>query len=325
MEIACPRVAILILNWNDFQNTADTLASVRGLQYPNYKVWVVDNGSIDGSGEQLLSQFPEVRLLWSPKNLGAPGGRNVGLERILRRADNDYVLFLDNDVTLEPQLLKKLTEAAEQEVDLGVVGPIVYYHSNPRHIWSAGARIVFREVSAKSLGKNCVAPEPSDERVERVHSVTSCCMLVKRRVFEKIGRFNPQYFMVGHEEDFCCRAAKQGFATAVVYRAAIWHKVSVSTGGAYTPGRAYYTGRSTMLFLRDYGRPWNWITTVFFALLSLSVAYLRERRRGNQTAVAMKLRGYLDGLLAKPVPAEVERYFQGKHSLPPETIYGRAT
>ncbi len=318
-----PRVAILILNWNDLRNTVETLTSVRNLEYPNFEVWVVDNGSTDGSREAVASQFPEVRVILSPKNLGVAGGRNVGLEAILGRDHADYVLILDNDVAVEPRLLDKLVAAAEAQPDLGIVGPIIYYYSDPRRIWSAGASIVFREVTAKSSAKNCLEKKGRAEKVERVECITGCCMLVKRRVFETIGRFNPQYFLVGNETEFCYRAAKQGFASAIVTHAKLWHKVSVSTGGGYTPARAYFTGRSTILFLKEHGRPWNWVTTLAFAALSLPVAYLRERRGGNQQAVVKKLRGYLDGLLGRPVDPEVERYFHGNYSLQTEEIHVR--
>jgi GT2 family glycosyltransferase len=270
----------------------------------------VDNGSTDESREAISEQFPGVRVLRSPVNLGVAGGRNFGLEAVLHRPDLDYALILDNDVALEPRLLHKLVGAAEAHPDLGIIGPIIYYHSEPRRIWSAGARIVFREVTAKSPAKNRQEEGDRPEGIEQVDCITGCCMLVKRRVFDAIGRFDPKYFMVGNETDFCYRAAKQGFGSAVVTHAKLWHKVSASTGGGYTSGRAYYTGRSTMLFLKEHGRPWHWITTLTCAALSLPIAYLRERQRGNERAVAMKLRGYLDGLLGRPVDREVERYFQ---------------
>jgi len=318
-----PRVAILIMNWNDLRNTAETLTSVRSLQYPRFEVWVVDNGSADGSGKAIADQFPEVRVIHSPKNLGIPGGRNFGLEAILSQDAADYVLFLDNDVEVEPRLLDKLVEAAEAKTALGIVGPMIYYYSDPERIWSAGSFIVFREVSAKSPSKNRVAKAARAEGIERVDCITGCCVLAKRRVFDTIGRLNPQYFFVGSTMDFCYRAAKQGFSTAVVTHARLWHKVSASTGGGYNPFRAYFTGRSTILFLKEHGRPWNWITTFAFSAMGLSVAYLRERRRGNQRAVAMKLRGYLDGLLGRPVNQEVEEYFQRPHPASGEQTHAR--
>jgi len=317
------KVAILILNWNGKRDTLQTLESVRGLQYEDFEVFVVDNGSTDGSPDTIAKEFPEVHLLPSSKNLGVAGGRNFGLEVILHRSDADYVLILDNDVAVEPRLLHKLVQAAEARANLGIVGPIIYYHSNPRRIWSAGARIVFREVTAKSRGRNRLLNEERAEGVERVDCITGCCMLVKRQVFDAIGHFNQQYFMVGNETDFCYRAAKRGFASAVVTHAKLWHKVSASTGWGYNPARAYFTGRSTMLFLKEHGRPWHWITTLTFSALSLPVAYLRERHRGNQRAVAMKFRGYVDGLFGRPVNFEVQRYFQRNPSVPAEEIHVR--
>ncbi len=318
-----PKVSILILSWNDLRNTVETLASVRGLHYPNFRVWVVDNGSTDGSGEAIAQQFPDVRAIRSPRNLGIPGGRNFGLEAILSQDHADYVMFLDNDVALEPLLLDKLVQAAEAQTDLGIVGPIIYYHSDPRRIWSAGAFMVFREVTAKSPSKNRLERAERVEGIERVDCIPGCCVLVKHHVFEKIGHLNPQYFFVGSTMDFCYRAGKRGFGTAVVNHAKLWHKVSASTEGGYSPARAYFTGRSTILFLKEHGGLWNWITTLIFSALSLSVAYFRERRRGNQRAVAMKLRGYLDGLLGRPVDSEVQRYFQRHHVALKEQMHVR--
>src|SRR3989304_10513467 len=100
-----PKVAILILNWNDKRNTLETLESVRQLQYLNHEVFVVDNGSTDGSVEVVSERFHEVHLIVSPENLGAPAGRNLGLEAILKRSDVDYILILDNDGMLEPRRL----------------------------------------------------------------------------------------------------------------------------------------------------------------------------------------------------------------------------
>jgi len=324
MKTSSPKVAILILNWNDKRNTLETLESVRGLQYANFEVFLVDNSSTDGSVEVISKDFPEVHLLVSRDNLGVAEERNLGLNTILHHADVDYVLFLDNDVTVEPPLLNKLVEAAEREAALGIVGPIVYYHSDPQRIWSAGSRFIFREVITRFRLNNHLMRQELGEGIEYVGALSGCCMLVKRRVFGTVGWFNPQYVMACDDADFCYRAAKGGFGRAVVNHAKLWHKVSASTGGGYTPPRTYYNGQSTILFLKEHGRLWNWVTTLTFAALSLPIAYLRERRLGNQQAVAMKLRGYLDGLLGRPVAPEVERYFQRNHPVPAEKMYGSA-
>lgn len=317
-QAAQPRVAILILNWNGMRDILDTLQSVQRLQYGNFEVVLVDNGSTDGSREAIATAFPTVRLIALPTNLGVAGGWNLGLEVILQQPDVNFVLFLDNDVTVEPSLLDKLLEAAKRDATLGIVGPIVYYHSDPKRIWSAGSRFIFREVTSKLRLKNHLVTQELTEGIEYVDALSGCCMLVKRRVFETIGCFNPHYFMVCNDSEFCYRAAKGGFRSGVVTHAKLWHKVSASTGGGYTPGRAYYTGRSAILFLKAHGRPWHWASTLTCVVLSLPLAYLREWRRGNQYAVVMKFKGYLDGLLGRPVDPEVQRYFLGTQSSPLE-------
>jgi hypothetical protein len=318
-----PRVAILILNWNGIRDTLETLESVQRLQYDNFEVVLVDNGSTDGSREAIATAFPAVRLIASPTNLGVAGGRNLGIEAILQQPDVDYVLFLDNDVTVEPSLLDKLVAAAKRDATLGIVGPIVYYHSDPQRIWSAGSRFIFRETICRLRLKNHLVTQELTEGVEYVDAISGCCMLAKRRVFETIGCFNPHYFMVCDDSEFCCRAAKGGFRGGVVTHAKLWHKVSASTKGGYTPARAYYTAQSMMLFLKAHGRPWHWASALTCVALSLPLAYLREWRRGNQHAVVMKFKGYLDGLLGRPVDPEVERYFLGTQSSPLEETEAR--
>lgn len=307
---AQPRVAIVILNWNGLHDTLETLESVNNLQYENIEIFVVDNGSTDRSREVIAATYAGIRLIASPENLGVAGGRNLGLQVALCCPEIDYVLFLDNDVTTTPTLLSTLVAAAEARPELGILGPVVYYRDDPKRIRSDGVIIVFREVTAKSPAKNRLETGKRPEGIRQVDAINGCCMLIKRRVCEAVGSFNPAYFMVNNETEFCYRAGRQGFRSAVVMHAALWHKVSASTDGGYTPGRAYYTGRSTILFLKEYGRLWHWASTFTCIALSLPLAFLREWRRGNQHAVAMKFRGYLDGLLGRPIHPEVERYFQ---------------
>ncbi len=315
-----PRVAILILNWNGLRDTLETLESVNNLHYKNVETFVVDNGSVDCSYEAITTTFPGVHLIASSENLGVAGGRNLGLQTILRRPEIDYVLVLDNDVMAESTLLDTLVVAAEARPEIGILGPIVYYLEDPKRIRSDGVAIVFREVTAKSPAKNRLEKGNRPEGVKQVDAINGCCMLIRREVFEAIGYFNPVYFMVNNETEFCYRAGRKGFHSAVVMHAALWHKVSASTGYGYTPGRAYYTGRSTILFLKEYGSIRHWASTLTCVALSLPFAYLREWRCGNQRAVVMKFRGYLDGLLGRPIDPRVQRYFQRGQSGPADGV-----
>src|SRR5438309_331081 len=118
-----PKVAIVVLNWNGWRETIEGLESVRRLIYPNYQVIVVDNGSTDGSVDQLRGwmgqkgladdSVDELRvrpqpqdakwvLVANPDNLGFSDGVNVGIKRALAApSPPEYVFLLNNDARLE--------------------------------------------------------------------------------------------------------------------------------------------------------------------------------------------------------------------------------
>ena len=85
MPLRQPRVSIIILNWNSYEVTLDCLLSLRKIDYPNFEMVVVDNGSVDGSPEKLLENMPEIRLIRNATNLGFAGGCNVGIRDALSR------------------------------------------------------------------------------------------------------------------------------------------------------------------------------------------------------------------------------------------------
>ncbi|MEE8346398.1 MAG: glycosyltransferase, partial [Dehalococcoidia bacterium] len=97
-----PKVAVIIINWNGLADTTECLESLRGIAYPNYETFVVDNGSSGDDVQVLRERFGgSVRLIASGENLGFAGGCNLAIREALT-GDADYVLLLNNDVTVDP-------------------------------------------------------------------------------------------------------------------------------------------------------------------------------------------------------------------------------
>src|SRR5205823_1889527 len=115
-----PRVGIIILNWNSYQVTSECLLSLRKLNYPNTEIVLVDNGSSDDSADRLQNEFPEIRVLRNPENLGFPGGNNVGIRYVLDRGA-DYLLLLNNDTVVQPDFLRELVQVAESDATIGLL------------------------------------------------------------------------------------------------------------------------------------------------------------------------------------------------------------
>ena len=141
-EIETPFVYVSILNWNGYPQTEECLSSLFGMDYPNYKVVIVDNGSTDGSVTHLakwVTEYPDrVTLLTNKYNAGFTGGHNLAINFALA-AGADYVWLVNNDVTVLPTALTALIAAASKADDIGLLSPIAYYTTQPDRVWNCGA------------------------------------------------------------------------------------------------------------------------------------------------------------------------------------------
>lgn len=292
------RVAAIVLNFDGKDLTLQALESVRRLTYPAYDVVVVDNGSTDGSPEAVAAAFPDVELVRTEENLGPAGGYNLGMVWAMERG-YDYLLILNNDVEVHPEMLTELVRAAESDPAIGCVGPKTYFFSDRRRLASAGGVIRFKESVTRERGQGALDQGQYD-RDQEVAYVNGCGMLIRRQAIEAAGLWDPVFFLSVEDADWCMRARRRGFRCHFAHRAILYHMVSDTTG-VYTPAKTFQTGRSSAIFVRRYARPWQWVTFLAFLAAALPVAWLRELRRGNQAAAVAKGRGVLAGLRA-PLP-----------------------
>jgi len=135
--VTMPSVTIIVLNWNGGQDTLACLESLAQLDYPEFGVLVVDNGSTDGSLQAVQERFPEIPIIETGENLGYAGGSNVGLRWALDHGA-DYALLLNNDTVVAPDFLRLLVEAVGADPRIGIAGPTICYYDRPEVIWSAG-------------------------------------------------------------------------------------------------------------------------------------------------------------------------------------------
>jgi GT2 family glycosyltransferase len=299
-----PRVAAIVLNYNGREVTLQALASLTAMSYESYEVLVVDNGSSDGSFEAIRQAFPKVHQVRTEVNLGPAGGGTLGMRWAMARGF-DYLLILNNDIEVAPEMLSEMVRVAESDPSIGLVGPKSYYFADRNRIWSAGGRMAFREAVTQERGQRQL-DQGQFERDEETGYVNGCAMLVKRRVVEAIGYWDPVYQLCFEDADFCFRAKQHGFRCFYAHRAKLWHMVSVSTGG-YTARKTFHSARSTAIFVRRYAKPWQKGAALAAMALALPAAFLRELPRGNHGAVVAKWRGYREGFrVPLPLPPRYE-------------------
>lgn len=250
-EIDLPKVSVIILTWNSYEVTQDCLFSLRKSDYTNFEIVLVDNGSKDSSADKLLQEFPEIRLIRNPTNLGFTGGNNVGMRDALARG-TDYLLLLNNDTVVAPNFLSTMVAAAESDPKIGILNPKIYFFEPHDEIWYAGGEHKPWWSFPKHLdgGKRDTS---TNGRPREVSFVTGCAFLIKRDVITRVGLLDEILFMGVEDLDFSIRARQAGYKAVYVPTAIIWHKVSVDTErNAGIPVRDFYYVRNSILVARKH-------------------------------------------------------------------------
>jgi len=277
-----PQVTIIVLNWNGLNDTLDCLESLGQLDYKNYKVVVVDNGSVDGSVPVIRERFPGVTIVENGENLGYAGGNNVGLRYAIVQGA-DYALLLNNDTVVDPAFLRILVDAVQAEPAVGIAGPTICYHERPDVIWSAGGAIDWQRGSTRMVGLDERDEGQFGAEPRTVDFVTGCAILVRRAVMEQVGLLDERFFAYYEETEWCVRVARAGYKILHVPLARMWHKISPSTQ-ADSPLVHYYMTRNRLLFLKATGAGLGaWLYTLIAEYLRTLVSWsVRPRWRCKQ-------------------------------------------
>ena len=257
-----PKVNIIILNWNGKTDTIECLESLKKMKYPNYKITLVDNGSADGSVECFKRLYPEIELIENQKNLGFAEGNNVAIKEVIERG-NKYVLLLNNDTVVDKNFLCELVKIAEGNQSIGILGPTVYYYSQPNRIQSAGAKILWNKGTDYIFRLNEFDNGRHIETIE-VDYVSGCAILIRTEVFKKVGYLNKDYFAYWEETDLCVRAHKVSYRIVYVPRAKIWHKGG-STSKKITGFSQYHLIRNMFWFMKQHASKYQYLSfSIFF-------------------------------------------------------------
>ena len=247
-------VAVVILAFNNLEDTLECLSSVLAVNYPRLQVILVDNGSSDNTPQEVRNRFPAVQVIENGSNLGVPAGYNVGFVHALR-SGADYVLMLNNDTVIAPDLITKLIYWAEQQPKAGILMPQVFFYGSNTEAWSTGGR--YRAFPPAILMTDNT-PGAKD-KLRLIEYAPSCGILIKRQVFESAGLFDPGYLFMFDDWDFSERVRACGFEIWYIPEARMWHKVSRTTQGPRSPFFWKTYAASCVRFYRRHGRP-VWIS-----------------------------------------------------------------
>ena len=224
-----PLVYIIILNWNGKELTLDCLKSLSLVKYQNYKILIVDNGSNDNSVDMIKSQYPNVEILQLEMNIGYAAGNNAGFDHI-KNNNPDYIIFLNNDTTVDPNFIQRLVKPLMENSDIYQTVPKIFYADNPNTIWYAGGKVNKWLGLVYHMG---IRKEDSTSynQSEYTDYATGCCFCMRYDDYDKIGGFDTSFPMYGEDVDLSLRIRANGKKIYFVPHSIIWHKISASIGG----------------------------------------------------------------------------------------------
>jgi GT2 family glycosyltransferase len=261
-----PHVAIVIVNYNGEADTRECLLSLKKSHKKDFttSITIVDNGSKDPL--HLPEDFlpAQTEIVRSASNLGFTSGNNLGIRYACEHYDPDYILLLNNDTVVDPDFLIHLVECAEQNPKVGMVTPKIYFapgrefHADSytpeqkgKVFWYAGGSIDWPNLDAFHRGVDELDHEHFDQQKESDFA-TGCCVLIPRKVLDRIGLFDARYFLYLEDVDLSIRIRQAGYILAFCPLSKIWHINAGSSGGAGSALHQYYQTRNRLFFFLRY-------------------------------------------------------------------------
>jgi glycosyltransferase involved in cell wall biosynthesis len=198
-----PKVSVIVCSYNGAKTLERCLESLRRIEYPDYEVILVDDGSKDDT-EEIASRNRWITYL-RQENSGLSMARNVGA----RAATGEVLAYTDSDCMADPQWLYFMVGTLLSGAYAGVGGPNV---SPPAENWIQAC------VAAAPGGPNHVLL--TDQIAEHI---PGCNMAFYKWAFERVGGFDPEYRKAGDDVDFCWRLQQDGQIIGFSPSAIVWH------------------------------------------------------------------------------------------------------
>ncbi len=219
-----PKVSVIVISLNGEKVIGACLESLSKTEYSPLEILVVNNGSSDSTPQIVGEQYPTVRLINLPRNLGFAGGNNVGL----RVVTGDILILLNDDTTVDPQWVSELVKVMKLNPSVGIAGCKLYYPDG-KTLQHAGGYINSHGLS-NHYGKGEI-DQGQCNTLREVDYVTGAAFAIRKELTLKLGfldtRYHPIYF---EETDYCFRARKQGYRVVYVPKSIVCHYESQNTG-----------------------------------------------------------------------------------------------
>ncbi|MBQ6602365.1 MAG: glycosyltransferase family 2 protein [Eubacterium sp.] len=298
-------VTVVIPNMNGKHFLEDCLAALKGQTMKEFGIIVVDNGSTDGSLEFLKRNYPEVKVISWPENLGFCKAVNAGIQA----SDSEYVILLNNDTVPHKKFVEALYRGIEKRPKAFCCTARMLIASNPKLTDAAGDWYSAMGW-AFARGKN--RPASDYKKPARVFSGCAGAAIYRMEYLEKTGLFDEAHFAYLEDLDICWRANILGYENWFLSAARVKHVGSGTSGSAHNPFKVRYSARNNVYVIyKNMPLPQRILNAPFlFAGFQIKKLYFKKKGLGKEYKEGLK-----EGkLLAKSgEAAEKIRHFEFRY------------
>jgi GT2 family glycosyltransferase len=248
-------IGVVTVTYNSAEVLPEFLCCMAQQTYKNFLLFAVDNASAENS-VRLLEEWGDerLRIIPNPTNRGVAGGNNQGIKAALN-AGCTSVLLINNDTCFAPTLLEELNNGLFQ-YDVDMTCPKMLFFDQPDHIWAAGGGFQLWQGSKSFHYGEGEVDHGQFDQPRLISYVPTCCVLIRKAVFERVGLMDERYFVYWDDTDFMFRAKRLGVKLMYLPGIKLFHKVGSLTGGGDndTPFAVRFGTRNSLLFLlKHYG------------------------------------------------------------------------
>jgi hypothetical protein len=270
-----PKVAIMILNYNGLRWLPKCLSSVTSTDYPNYDVYLIDNGSVDRSIDYVTQNFPSVKIIRNHKNLGFAGGYFSAINSV----DADQVLLLNNDTeVLNPEWVKYLVGKTNESGVAAVNCKIVSMRDHSILDSIGGMGIPFWR-GFVDIGKGETDFRQYDSEMIDPFSFCGGATLINVSAFKRAGGFDRKLFAYFEDVDLSWRLRLLGYRIVYSCNATVAHFY----GGSFGSNRSsvfYYCHRNLLrTIIKNCGSTLKWaiVNYLLYSMMIISVRLIAFR------------------------------------------------
>lgn len=272
------KVGIVLVNYNGEKFQNECIRTIKNMTYSNYEIIIVDNNSKDNSINKAKEEFDDLVIIQTGENCGVAKGNNIGIKEAMKR-NCEYILLLNNDTEVHKEMLSNMIKKANENT---MVTCKMYYYKPNNIIWCAGGAINWKRATTKHFGDGEMDNGQYDNS-RYIEYTPTCCLLVHKSIFNKVGLMDENYFMYYDDTDFLVRCNRANIKTWYESSAKLWHKVSSSSGGNLSNISIYYGDRNRLYFIDKHYRQKRKVLLFFYIS-----RYLKWIRNKNLAKISKK-------------------------------------